>query len=97
MQPLDYITLKTLYGEKIKALAAQYGIENVRVFGSVARGEADETSDIDLLYHGTDGCRPLTFKREIEEIFSPIKVDLVNDKSLHQRIAPYILKDAAPL
>lgn len=35
--------------EKIKSLAAQHGAFNVRVFGSVARGEADLNSDLDLL------------------------------------------------
>ena len=35
--------------EAIVELAAQYGASNVRVFGSVARGEATESSDVDLL------------------------------------------------
>jgi len=35
--------------EEILQVAAKYGARNVRVFGSVARGEADECSDIDLL------------------------------------------------
>ncbi|MDY7049622.1 MAG: nucleotidyltransferase domain-containing protein, partial [Microcystis panniformis WG22] len=35
--------------EKIIAIAAKHGANNVRIFGSVARGEADEKSDIDLL------------------------------------------------
>ena len=35
--------------EEILRLAAKHGARNVRVFGSVARGEADEQSDIDLL------------------------------------------------
>ena len=35
--------------EEILRIAAKHGAYNVRVFGSVARGEADEKSDIDLL------------------------------------------------
>jgi predicted nucleotidyltransferase len=35
--------------EEILRIAARYGAYNVRIFGSVARGEADEQSDIDLL------------------------------------------------
>jgi predicted nucleotidyltransferase len=35
--------------EEILRIAAKYGTSNVRVFGSVARGEADEQSDIDFL------------------------------------------------
>lgn len=35
--------------EQIQTIAAQYGISQIRVFGSVARGEATDESDIDLL------------------------------------------------
>jgi len=35
--------------EEILRIAARYGAYNVRIFGSVARGEADEASDIDFL------------------------------------------------
>ena len=35
--------------DEILQVCAKYGARNVRVFGSVARGEADEQSDIDLL------------------------------------------------
>ncbi len=37
--------------EKIKEIAAQHGACNVRVFGSVARGQANQKSDLDLLLH----------------------------------------------
>jgi predicted nucleotidyltransferase len=40
--------LRAHQGE-IASIADRYGISNVRVFGSVARGEADEDSDLDLL------------------------------------------------
>jgi predicted nucleotidyltransferase len=35
--------------EEILRIAARHGARNVRVFGSVARGDADEASDIDFL------------------------------------------------
>jgi uncharacterized protein len=35
--------------DEIRAMAARYGLSNIRVFGSVARGKADERSDLDLL------------------------------------------------
>lgn len=47
--------LRSSYGKAIMELAARYGVENVRVFGSVARGEAKEDSDIDLLVHLQEG------------------------------------------
>lgn len=42
-------TLRARYRDQILALAAEHGAENVRVFGSVARGEAREDSDVDFL------------------------------------------------
>lgn len=97
METLDYHTLKTRYGEQIKQLAEKYGLENVRVFGSVARGEAEPGSDIDLLVHGREGCKPISFEKEIRQLFSPIKVDVVDDEYIHRLLAPYIFKDARPL
>ncbi len=41
--------------DDILRIAAQYGAYNVRIFGSVARGEADEKSDIDLLVNMESG------------------------------------------
>lgn len=46
---MDLRTLLKQKREQVLETAAQYGAYNVRVFGSVARGEADEASDIDLL------------------------------------------------
>ena len=41
--------------EQILALGAKYGASNVRVFGSVARGTADENSDVDFLVNLAPG------------------------------------------
>jgi len=97
IQPIDLATLKNIYGEQIRALAQKYKLENVRVFGSVARGEAGPDSDIDLLVHGLPGCKLLRFEREMNEIFAPVKIDVVDDEELHTLLAPYILHDATPL
>ena len=40
--------------EEILAIAEKYGVRNVRIFGSVARGEADDRSDLDLLVIGEE-------------------------------------------
>lgn len=45
---MDLQTLRSRKAE-IEALAAEYGISNIRVFGSVARGDARPDSDVDLL------------------------------------------------
>ena len=41
--------LRSRYRDQIFEIAGRHGASNVRVFGSVARGEAGETSDLDLL------------------------------------------------
>ncbi len=43
--------------EEILHIAAKYGARNVRVFGSLARGEADERSDVDFLVEMDPGSR----------------------------------------
>lgn len=49
--PRRRVTLDELrsHRDEIYAIAARYGISNIRVFGSVARGEADDDSDLDLV------------------------------------------------
>jgi len=44
-----------LHREEILALARKYGVSDVRVFGSMARGTADDTSDVDLLVQPLPG------------------------------------------
>jgi predicted nucleotidyltransferase len=41
--------------EEILTLAARHGASNVRVFGSVARGDADDASDVDFLVDVEEG------------------------------------------
>lgn len=48
--------LRTQYKPQILALAEQQGVENIRVFGSVARGEQTEKSDVDFLVRMRKGC-----------------------------------------
>jgi predicted nucleotidyltransferase len=48
MRPSDALTI---YGESLRALASKWGFPEVRVFGSTARGEDREDSDLDLLVH----------------------------------------------
>ena len=83
---------------QIEALAARHGITNIRVFGSVVRGEARADSDVDLLVHYT---RPLPWagvgvRREMTELLQR-PVDMVDDECLHKYIGPYIVREAVPL
>ncbi|CAO5039385.1 MAG: nucleotidyltransferase family protein [Microcystis sp. M048S1] len=86
--------------EKIIAIAAKHGANNVRIFGSVARGEADEKSDIDLLIDYCSERRspwfPLPLIRELEALLG-CKVDIVTEQGLKDRIRERVLKEAIPL
>jgi predicted nucleotidyltransferase len=83
----------------ILRLAAKYGASNVRVFGSVARGEAGPDSDLDLLVDFKPDYRlwdKIGLKQEIEDLIGR-KVDVVHEKFMREEFAPDILKDAITL
>ena len=79
--------------------ASKYGAYNVRVFGSVARGEADERSDIDLLVDMEKGRSLLDLAGlliDLEDL-SGCKVDVVTTDGLRERIRERVLKEAIVL
>jgi len=85
--------------EDILRIAAQYGAYNVRIFGSVARGEADSESDIDLLVNMEPGRSLLDLCGlliDLEELPGR-KVDVVTEKGLRDRIRERVLKEAVAL
>ena len=86
--------------EEIITIAAKHGASNLRIFGSVARGEADENSDLDLLIDYDSKKRspwfPLRLIRELETLLG-CKVDIVTEQGLKDRIKERILKEAIPL
>ena len=85
--------------EKILEIASKHGAFNVRVFGSVARGEADEKSDLDLLVDLGNSLSPWFPVGLIEDLESliGIKVDIATAKSLKERIKDRVLREARPL
>ena len=85
--------------DDILRIAAQYGAYNVRIFGSVARGEADEKSDIDLLVNMKSGRSLLDLCGlfiDLEELLGR-KVDVVTEKGLRDRIRNRVLNEAIAL
>lgn len=85
--------------EDILGLAAKYGAYNVRVFGSVARGEADAESDVDFLVEVEPGRSLLDLGgllMELQELLN-CQVDVVTEKGLRQRIRERVLNEALPL
>jgi len=85
--------------EAILKLADKYGISNVRVFGSVARGDADENSDLDLLI---DMEKPSLFKLGgfnycVEELMG-CRVDTVKPEAIkHSVLRERIFGEARPI
>jgi len=80
-------------------LAADCGAGNVRVFGSLARGENDAKSDIDLLVDLEPGRSLLDLirlQRRIEQLLT-VKVDVVSARGLRDRVREIVLRDALPL
>lgn len=96
------MTLETLLRAKrdeILQICAKYGARNVRVFGSVARGEADEQSDIDLLVEFEPNRSLLDHAGlwvELQELLG-VKVDVVSEHGLKPRIRQRVLQEAIPL
>jgi len=85
--------------EDILHLCAKYGARNVRVFGSVARGEADEGSDLDLLVELEPGRTLFDLgglQYELEQLLGR-RVDVVTERGLKRRIRERVLREAVPL
>jgi uncharacterized protein len=96
---VDIKTLVKEHREQILALAAKYGARNVRVFGSVARGEAGEHSDLDLLVDMEPGRTLMDLGGLLYDLRELLQcpVDVVTEKGLKERIRPNVLKDAVLL
>src|ERR1700681_2769623 len=96
------VTLDTLRAERreeILPLAARDGAHRPRVFGSVARGEANENSDLDLLVAWEPGRSLLDHAglvQDLQELLG-IKVHVGTEKSLHWYVRDRILHEATPL
>jgi uncharacterized protein len=85
--------------EDILRTANKHGAFNVRVFGSVARGEADSESDIDLLVDMEPGRSLLDLSGlliDLEEMLG-CNVDVVTERGLRDRIRERVLKEAVAL
>ena len=96
------MNLKRLLQEKrqeIFQIAARHGVRNIRVFGSAARGEAGEGSDLDLLIEAGPQRTPWFpggLIAELEELLG-CRVDVVTEKALHWYIRDRVLQEARPL
>lgn len=83
----------------VLAVAAKHGVTDVRVFGSVARGEETGTSDLDLLVRLPDGAGLFAlgrFKQDLEDLLR-VEVDVVPDDGVKPRVRINIDRDLVAL
>ncbi len=83
--------------EEFPHLKEKFNVKTIGLFGSYARGEQLETSDIDLL---VEFEKPIDFFKlvELEDYLSKMlgaKVEIVTPGALKERIKPYIMRDVA--
>jgi hypothetical protein len=80
----------------ILEIAARYGAENVRVFGSVARGEAGTGSDIDFLVEMKPGRSLMDLGGLLMDLrdLLGVGVDVVTENGLRERIRQHVLDEA---
>jgi predicted nucleotidyltransferase len=82
--------------ENLPVLRSRYGVRNLSVFGSVARGEERPDSDVDILveFEQTPNFDQfMDLKFYLEELLQT-KVDLVTRHALKPRMRPFIEKEA---
>lgn len=94
--PIELLKLKR---NEILRVAAKHGARNIQIFGSAARGDAREDSDIDLLVELEPGRSLLDHAalwRELEELLGR-PVDVVEPQGLHWYIRDRVLREAVPL
>lgn len=85
--------------EEILRIAAAHGARRVRLFGSAARGQATDASDIDLLVDLEPGRSLLDHAALIVDLERLLgqRVDVVTERGLRPRVRDAILRQAVPL
>ena len=84
---------------QILLVAAAHGARNVRVFGSVARGDSGAESDVDLLVEFEPGRSLLdhaALQIELEALLGR-RVDVASERGLRPRVRERVLREARPL
>ena len=85
--------------EEILQLAEKHGARRVRIFGSVARGEARSDSDVDVLVEfeaGRSLLNRIALMQDLEDLLGR-KVHVVTEKALHHMIRDKALAQAVAL
>lgn len=96
---MNLTELLHLKKEEVQRIARQHGATNLRVFGSVARGEAKEGSDLDLLVEMEPGRSLLdlvAIKQDLEDLLG-CKVDVVTEAAVSPYLRARVVNEAVLL
>ena len=96
---MDRLTELRQKKAEVAALASRFGARNLRVFGSVVRGEDRSDSDVDLLVEFEPGrglFAQSRLMRELEGLLG-FKVDVISENGLRSRVRSHVLQEALPL
>lgn len=85
--------------EAIIKIAKRYGAQDIRIFGSVARGEASESSDLDLIVRFEPGRSLFDHGGLIMDLrdLLGVKVDVISEGGMRPRFRRHVMKEAVPL
>src|SRR3979411_910928 len=99
MKPKMDIEELRSHRDEILRVAVSHGARHIRVFGSVARGEADERSDVDFLVDLEKGRRLMDLGGLLMDLQTLLgrPVDVVTEKGLKSRIRNRVLHEAVSL
>lgn len=84
---------------EIQHLSEKHGASNVRIFGSVARGEASPDSDIDFLVDigpDTSSWFPAGLVVDLEDLLGR-RVEVVTERALWPELRDHVLREETPL
>jgi len=96
MKKLNLIQSKKF---EIEVIAKKYGASNIRIFGSVARGDDDDSSDIDILVTMASNSSLFDLGGLYSELqeFLGRRISIVTEGGLKGRFKRHVLKEAIPL
>ena len=85
--------------EAILEIARRYGASDIRIFGSVARGDNTEASDVDLIVRFEPGRSLFDhggLLMDLQDLLG-VKVDVISEDGMRERFRNHVMKEAIPL